>query len=171
MAIPAQSVRPLDLAVFIRQHRDAGLEQEARREVELLIDLTTKAIARSELADAPYVRFSERGATLIPFDLFEGLERVSVPRRRAVLFALETDLNPGWVETMNWRSIRSVPLTLLAAECARAMPRHIHLPNVFWEAEGTLARPLMGLGLSMLCVAGDRGIEELRIQYKLMTGN
>jgi hypothetical protein len=102
-------------------------------------------------------------------DLTAALETVSLARRRAILFALETATEPADLVGLVWRNKSGRGLSTLASSIIQATPRHIKLPYVFWEeVEGGAVAPLFGLGHSFLEVSGGIPFVEYLKKYQGM---
>lgn len=94
------------------------------------------------------------------------LNRVSVVRRRAILFALETGMSAHQVTALTWKSVRQLELSELARSLVQANPRHLKLQCVFWETVKGVCTPLFDLESSINEVSEGAGLETLRVLYK-----
>ena len=86
------------------------------------------------------------------------LKCVNQVRRRALLFALEMNLDPLEVIDLTWKQINRSHLTPFARQLIAAQAYHIRLPYVFWEyIDEQTAAPLFRLDLSAEAVAQGKG--------------
>ena len=165
------SIQPLDLALFLRLHKGTENYLRALREVEELKNVAMQAhiddaISSDALGLLDHATPRER---LTLGDFSEWLEQASPARRRALLFCLETDLDPRSVIDLTWSELRGLNLNWLAKELVRASVRHIRLPYVFWDAlPNGAAAPLFGLQETALEVSQGLGISVLRRLYRDM---
>lgn len=163
-----KTIKPLDLALFIRLHKGTSNYLEAVREVEDLKNYAMQAhiddlLPETELEllehDVPREQFTSG-------DLVEWLEGTSLARRRALLFALEMELDPRFVIEMSWRDLHGMNLTSLAHELVKASVRHIRLPYVFWDyLPNGSAAPLFGLHETALEVSQGLGMGVMQRLY------
>lgn len=166
-----KTLKPLDLALFIRLHKGTSNYLKALREVEQLKNVVMQAHIDDALPedtlvllghDTPREQFTSG-------DLVEWLETTTLARRRALLFALETDLDPREVIELTWKDLRKLNMTSLALELVRATVRHIRLPYVFWDTmPNGAAAPLFGLHETALEVSQGLGIAVMRRLYRDM---
>lgn len=166
-----KTLKPLDLALFIRLHKGTSNYLKAVREVEDLKNYVMQANIDG-LVDDDSLDLLEHDMPREQFttgDLVEWLESTTVQRRRALLFALEMDLDPRFVIEMTWRDLHGLNLTSLAHELAKASVRHIRLPYVFWDSlPNGAAAPLFGLHETALEVSQGLGMGVLRRLYHAM---
>lgn len=157
----------LDIQVFIRGFYGLQTQYEAMRQAEVLIDTIWNAMMRKEVETCRAVFFQAPQVRITYDELNSWLMPISVARRRAVLFALETGFNTKEVIELTWSSVRFVELSDFARMLVQANPRHIKLEYVFWEITPVgVCAPLFGLENSMLEVAQGMGIGALRRLYK-----
>lgn len=166
-----KTIKPIDLALFIRLHKNTSNYLRAVREVEYFKNYVMQAHIDDLLPeealgmldhDAPQEVFTSG-------DLVEWLEQTSLARRRALLFALEMDLDPKAVIELTWRDLRGLEMTSLALELVRATVRHIRIPYVFWDTmPNGAAAPLFGLYETALEVSQGLGMSVLRRLYRNM---
>lgn len=95
------------------------------------------------------------------------LAPLSLTRRKAVMFCLETKAPATRLLTLTWQEVFRMNLTPIAQAIVRSMPRHLSLPNVFWEyvaeVDG-LASPLFGLEKHLRVAAGVN-LARLQVLY------
>lgn len=158
-------VKPIDLTAFLRSlpaksRRDALAEIDA-----FMTDCWEYCIATG--TEPPHVISFAETQDVMTFDEFERrLSKVSVERRRAILFCLETGLKAEQVVAMTWKQMKDHQLSQYAKKIAYSQPRHIKLPYVFWErCSGVVAIPLVGFSETIMQVSGGRGLTYLRAQY------
>jgi len=103
-------------------------------------------------------------------DLIEGLCFLSTVRARAVLFALEQGMRTcEAVIDLTHAQLRTMQLTELAAEAARATPRQLRLNHVFWEeVSAGAAAPLYGLERQVCAAFGGMTWGDLLLAYRGM---
>ena len=80
-------------------------------------------------------------------ELVDGLAKLPLPRRRAILYALETGSSPKQITVLPWKGLPA-PNSRIAAEIltAAGQTRHMKLPYVFWEwVSAQIAAPLLEL--------------------------
>lgn len=166
-----KTLKPLDLALFIRLHKGTSNYLKALREVEQLKNVVMQAHIDDALPedaldllehDTPREQFTSG-------DLVEWLEVTTLARRRALLFVLETGLDPREVIELTWKDLRKLNLTSMALELVAATVRHIRLPYVFWDTmPNGAAAPLFGLHETALEVSQGLGIAVMRRLYRDM---
>lgn len=101
-------------------------------------------------------------------ELCASLRRLEPPRRKAVVFMLESGLTVEDIICLRWSEFKHLKLTPFARAVAMSMPRYIHLDYVFWEAiESGQVTPLFGLRESLIEVF-KIGPLELRELYMRM---
>lgn len=80
-------------------------------------------------------------------DFVDGLNLMTEVRQNALLFALETGMDPDKVIGMRWNDQVNLPSTPCIRNILKTQAelRHLKLPYVFWEREGKTALPLVTL--------------------------
>lgn len=157
-----KSIQPLELSLFLWLHKGTPDYFKAVREVEALK-------ARVWADDPPLLGHTIPQETFTSGDLVEWLGETSLARRRALLFALEMDLEPREIIDLTWKDLSRLELTELAAEIVAALPRHIRLPYLFWDTlPNGAAAPLFGLHETALEVSQGMGMTILRKLYSQM---
>lgn len=157
-----KSIKPLELSLFLWLHKGSPDYFKAVREVE---DLK----ARVWIDDVPLLGHTIPRETFTSGDLVEWLRETSLARRRALLFALEMDLDPRAIIDLTWKDLAKLELTELAAEIVATLPRHIRLPYLFWDTlPNGAAAPLFGLHETALEVSQGMGMPILRQLYSQM---
>lgn len=144
-----QNVKPLDLLIYHRTQRELGRADEARLEIEVLIGETVKAMIDGRVKDAPYIAYMGEQPTMTLGDFTDALyfSELSLQRRKAMLFALESGIKPEDVVALTWNMVNRMKFSPLAKAVLESQPRHIRLNYVFWEEIDTygMAGPLFGL--------------------------
>lgn len=166
-----KTLKPLDLALFIRLHKGTSNYLKAMREVEELKNAVMQAHIDDVLPEdaLSLLNHDLQREQFTSGDLVEWLGQTTVARRRALLFCLETDLDPREVIELTWRDLRRVQMNSLAHELVRASVRHIRLPYVFWDTmPNGAAAPLFGLHETALEISQGLGMSVLRKLYNNM---
>lgn len=102
-------------------------------------------------------------------DLRIMLAPLSIARRSAILFALDTHTPIEDSVLLGWKEALRGEYTVFAKDIVRAQPRHLHLDYVFWEyLDNGVAAPLFALEDSIKSVALGRGFAELQALYDRM---
>ncbi|KVH05388.1 hypothetical protein WS84_28040 [Burkholderia anthina] len=102
-------------------------------------------------------------------DLRVMLAPLSIARRSAVLFALDTHTSIEDSVLLGWKEALRRNYSEFAKEIVRAQPRHLHLDYVFWEyLDNGVAAPLFALEDSVKSVALGRNFAELQALYDRM---
>lgn len=144
-----ESLRPLDINVFLRSHAGTTKHHEAQREIMHLIDLTRRAALVGELKEVPeFTNFDPIPRHRITIDeLRLWLAETTLARRRAILFGLETQMPVQDIVGLTWKKLRTMQdVPESAMELANSALRHYRLDYVFWEPLPNLAAaPLFGL--------------------------
>lgn len=162
-----ESMTSLELQAFVRMHAGTQYYKQALKEVEWLVEEVWSHSTENLLSPPSLVYFDVPAQHLTVAELGEQLIRVSMQRRKALLFALEMDMAVRDVANLTWKSMRDFSLTPLATSIVQTNPRHIRLNYVFWEPIYHLtAAPLMKLERSAQEVAGGQGFDSLRRLYK-----
>lgn len=77
------------------------------------------------------------------------LEPFSLPRRCAILYALETRISLSEAILLDWKSALKKATTDFATQLVKQQTRHLRLNYVFWEyLDDHIAAPLFGLDRS-----------------------
>lgn len=165
-------LKPLDLALFIRLHKGTSNYLKAIREIDTLkehvwLNHVDKGTSSADLDllnhESPREQFTSG-------DLVSWLETTTMARRRALIFALEMNLEPRKVIDLEWRDLQRMRLTLLASELTTMQPRHIRLSYVFWDTlPNGSAAPLFGLHETALEVSQGLGMSVMQKLYDGMT--
>lgn len=102
-------------------------------------------------------------------ELCQWLDRLSLVRRKALLFALETEIDPRSIIDLSWQELYLLDVSSLARDIAYSMPRHIRLNYVFWEQlPNGSAGPLFGFRESILECADGIGFDAMLNRYRNM---
>lgn len=165
-----ESLQPLDLKVFLRLHRGLETAHQALREVQHLVDESWVAVVEDRIAVPPRIAYfdpSERARITVQ-DICEWLVVTTVPRRAALLFALETGMSISDVVTLTWNNMKSVfGVSEYAKQIIKAQPRHLRVGCVFWESyENGIVGPLFALEETAEDVAQGLGFNRLRELYE-----
>lgn len=165
-----ENLKPLDLTAFLRLHWGTPLHSKAVRQVGLLIDLGWFATIDRKLPQAPAITFFDptQRERITVDELCAWLGEVSVVRRRAILFALETGMPIPDLINLTWKQLHGMKdVSDYAMTMANLNPRHIKLDYVFWEPMVNLAAaPLFGLAESMMTVSQGMGYDALKRLYR-----
>lgn len=167
-----ETLRPLDLSVFLRQFSGSSEYNEAYREIEALIDKSWHALIDREVRSTPtIIAYDPQPPGRITVgDLCSWLETTTESRIRAIVFGLETKMPIADIISLTWRKLRAIKgVSDFALAIADACPRHIRLDYVFWESMPNLAAgPLFGLAETVLDVSQGLGYEMLGRLYDNM---
>lgn len=165
----ASGLTPLDLSLFVISHKHKDTYSQALREVDIVITAGIEALISGDIDKADFTDYRLPKAAFTATDLVEWLSCVSLPRRRAILFALEMKLSPREVIGLEWGTLGQYGLTPLAFELVSASPRHIKLKYVFWDyLSNGAAAPLFGLAESALEVSQGLNFGVLQSLYDNM---
>lgn len=160
------SIQPLDLLAFVRSHYGTRNYHEAMRQVDGLVDSAWSESLHSDDGFPALIAFEAPKGRITADELLSWLMEVSVERRRAILFILETSMSVERVISLTWREFRKMNVSPFARMLANANPRHIRLDYVFWEpTKHPTASPLLGLGQSVIEVSNGLGLDALRALY------
>lgn len=103
--------------------------------------------------------------------LRNGLEQLSRPRRAAILFGLDSDIDLYKIVTLTWADAKKPELRWKMNSFAKSIlsdqPRHISSPYVFWSFKEASPMPLFGLEQDVFDAFGMTW-QELRLAYKNM---
>lgn len=163
-----RTIKPFDLSLFIRLHKGTTNYFRAVREVEELKTSVMQANIDGTLDDQSLdiLDHDKPREVFTSGDLVEWLENTTLARRRALLFALEQNLDPRRVVELEWADLRKMNLSLMAREILQSMPRHIRLPYVFWDTlPNGSAAPLFGLNETVLEVTQGLGMAVMQRLY------
>jgi hypothetical protein len=150
---PTNQVKPLDLLIYHKSEKMQGNGARATEELDVLIGETVKAMLDGRVNDAPYVAYMNERPTMTLGDFTDALyfSELSLSRRKALLFALETNTKPEDVVALTWNKALRLKFSPLAMAILNTQPRHIRLNYVFWEEIDTfgMAGPLFGLSQNL----------------------
>lgn len=166
-----KTIKPLDLAVFLRLHKGTSDYLRAVRDVEALKNFVMRSCIDGKLNqdDLGLLEHEMPREVFTSGELVEWLEQTSLSRRRAILFCLEMEMDPREVIELQWSDLRKMDLSILAHELVKASVRHIRLPYVFWDTlPNGAAAPLFGLAETCLEVSQGMGIKAMRKLYANM---
>ena len=159
-------ILPLDLDAFIRSHYGTTNYYRAIREVEAMYASWNEG----QCGENPHlVRYTAAPRQRITInELVDWLKETTTVRRRALLFALESDLSIQSVINLTWKDMQALKgLSQFALQIANSNPRHLRIGYVFWETmQNNAAGPLFGLADTALEVSQGMGFEALRALYK-----
>jgi hypothetical protein len=103
-------------------------------------------------------------------DLRRCLAPLSLTRRKAVMYCLESRCDPSRIADLRWPNVWGASMTPLARSIVHSMPRHLWHNHVFWEFNELLpgvAVPLFGLG-SIVQVVANMSFTKLQASYDNM---
>lgn len=132
-----------------------GRRQDAIEAIDTLQANVLQAVMTGELHEPPIaiVMHEPPPNPFFADELVDGLVRLRPARRRATLFALESDRTPEAISMLTWTNAgRMRQLSPLCGEVLQesARTRHLKLPYVFWEwATPEIATPLLELQWSI----------------------
>lgn len=126
-------ITPTEMIAFLARFRGTDEYAKAHQAIDVALHEIRRATARGDLEGALVEKLSPPDPMFTIGDLRESLAPLTEPRRRAVLFALDTGLAPSQVEMMSWREASKLMLNPLADSILKYTPRHINLDVVFWE--------------------------------------
>lgn len=160
----------LDLKIFLRQHWQTPVYTRALTEVTDLTNIVWESVINGALTDAPRIVYFEVPTPRLTIDeLLSWLSEVSIERRKAILFALETGCSIRETVELEHGDLSTKRLTPFAANIVRSMARHLQLDYIFWETtETNKAMPLVGLEESVIDVSQGMGFDGLRRLYQDM---
>lgn len=166
-----EKLTAVDLEVFLRGHWGTLRYTEAVRQVNALIDQAWHATVRKEITVVPAITSYDpvTRQRITVDELCSWLNEVSLVRRRAVLFGLETRMPIQEIIGLTWKTLRKMHVTLpnYAVTLAAAGPRHFKIDYVFWETlPNNAVAPLFGLGENVLKVSQGMGYEALQRLYR-----
>ncbi|WP_199153511.1 hypothetical protein [Chromobacterium sp. ASV23] len=162
----------INLISFIKQAAIDGFEYEARQDVLILLERMLDKMVAGTIPYNPIVTYDPAQPRRQPRLLGEyctDLIELSIPRRRAILFALETDLDLSLddVVELSWRAAAEAATTEASRRIVMGLPRHLRLPYAFWEwMDHARAMPLVGLQASFEGISGGRSFPEYKAGYK-----
>ena len=161
-----EKILPLDLDAFIRSHYGTTNYYRAIREVEAMYASWEEEHRSTPPHLVKYTPAPKQRITIN--ELTDWLKETTVVRRRALLFALETDMPIQGVINLTWKELHSLKgLSQFAVDLANSNPRHLRIGYVFWETmQNNAAGPLFGLADTALEVSQGMGFEALRNLYR-----
>ena len=163
------SINLLDLQIFLRQHWGTAKYTVATSEVKDLCGRAWDLLISGEIENPPPIIYFEAPNPRLTMDEFiQWLLPVSLERRKAILFALETGCSIKETVELKHSNIPLMTLTPMSVDIVRSMARHIRLENVFWEKSFLDGKPLplVGLADSVNDVSQGMGFDALRRLYK-----
>ncbi|WP_374335292.1 hypothetical protein [Methyloversatilis sp.] len=158
-------ITSVDLDVFIRLHADFGQHRRAFVEVDALMSACWDYCVREGMEPPNMIAFAPTPERLTIDELNASLSKLTLERRRAILFCLETSMTLEEVSTLTWKKLYSKRISKYALKIAESQARHFKLPYVFWERVTVIAMPLVGLAQDMITVSHGKGHIWLRSQY------
>lgn len=140
-----ETIKPIEFTCFIRRMKERGYEAQAAKAVELAVNEIFKAIIQSDVKSVELIKiFSEpRNAD---FGMIkERLQELSLVRRKAFMFMLDTGMTAQEVIKLKWHEVKNRKFTETASTVLRSLPRHIKSDFVFWEyGSRASAMPILG---------------------------
>ncbi|MDR9846982.1 hypothetical protein [Herbaspirillum huttiense] len=142
---------PEQLVAFIERHKALGRKDEAETAVEIALREVHQAV-KAETIDIPamlsYYRTDR--VTLTASEFKRGLAYIEDARAPAILFALETGMDPVTVSELTHRKLaiftKEHRLSVIALECLHQAERHPLCSYVFWqEDEEGIPKSVQGL--------------------------
>lgn len=134
---PVDQIVPAQLVAF-RERLKLDGHQGTVFLFKAIIDSLNQAKASGEIKDAPILDFAKPKAVVMDLRVMrEAFERMSRPTPSAILFALETGLDPDELTVLTWERAKTLAKTGRVQTYARlileAQPRHISCKYVFWR--------------------------------------
>jgi len=135
-----------ELHAFVARMGYEGYGHEAWSNVAVAQGEVRRAACRGEVGPVPMLEFRLPGVRMTTGEFRSLLAQVSVPRRKAILFALETGTDLKDVLSLRWPAALKINVTEQARWVLLGMPRHIRSDLVFWEySRNGSPFPLVGL--------------------------
>lgn len=120
-----------------------------------IVESLEEAKKNGDIKDAPILNYREpKTFTITSTEMREGFERMGRPTPSAIMFGLETGLDPDELVMLTWSKVRAMSragrVKTYARSIVEAQTRHISCKYVFWKqnAKG-VAQPLFGLELDV----------------------
>lgn len=160
------TIKPLDMSIFIRGFENPIERAKAQAEVDqIMADCWEYCIATGE--EPPnLIAFANPSLPMSMDELESRLLKLSVERRRAILFCLETGMKVEDVVALTWKMVPRLDISDYAHKIINSQARHIKLPYVFWErCSDIVALPMVGLGQNMIELSDGLGYGSLRARY------
>jgi integrase len=140
-----ETIKPIEFTCFIRRMKSRGYEVQASNAVELAVNEIFKAIVQSEIKSIELIKLFTEYRDADFGKIKEKLKKLSLVRRKAFMFMLETGLTPQEVVKLSWTEVKKRTLTETASLVLRSLPRHITSNFVFWEyGSKANAMPILG---------------------------
>jgi hypothetical protein len=140
-----ETIKPIEFTCFIRRMKSRGYEVQASNAVELAVNEIFKAIIQSEIKSIELIKLFTEYRDADFGKIKEKLKKLSLVRRKAFMFMLETGSTPQEVVKLSWTEVKKRTLTETASLVLRSLPRHITSNFVFWEyGSKANAMPILG---------------------------
>lgn len=141
-----ENIHPVQIIAFIQRMKHEGYELEATHNVELALNEIMRAVVRGEIRANRLARMRLPQKPVTLGDVKRMLSNFSLIRRKAILFALEADMQLEDVVLLRWKYCKVENFDGPAGELIRSLPRHITCDFVFWEYNrNAIGTPLFGL--------------------------
>jgi hypothetical protein len=157
---PVDQIIPAQLYAFVTRLSMSDHGEEARASIEIALKELACAVGSGEIPPVDVLQYREPKRDYMTVgELCTGLNKMSIPRPTAVIFALEIGASIEDVVTLTWtkaiRLSKAGRLSKLAFECLRSRPRYIRSNYVFWEyGQRNTALPLFGLTKEVFDIFG-----------------
>lgn len=136
-----EEITPIQIITYIELESLKGtqLGVKARDDINFIL---SEAGALNCASKISYMLVPDRRYTLDELDIV--LSLMSVNRRSAVLYSLETKTNITDTETLKWKDTIRLKFSPMVKSMLNNLPRHIGTDFVFWEQIGKIVMPVMG---------------------------
>lgn len=128
-----ESITGTELHAFIARMGYEGYGREARQNVEIALGEARRAAERGEIDDVQILRYALPTPRVTTGEIRSILARMSLPRRKATIFAAELEISPREAIELRWGKALKMRLTEKARWVLLGQPRHIKSDLVFWE--------------------------------------
>ena len=145
-----ETIKPIEFTCFIRRMKSRGYEVQASNAVELAVNEIFKAIIQDEIKSIELIKLFTEYRDPDFGKIKEKLVKLSLVRRKAFMFMLETGMTAQEVVKLSWTEVKKKTLTETASLVLRSLPRHITSNFVFWEY-GSKAN-----AMPIICPSRDR---------------
>jgi hypothetical protein len=140
-----ETIKAIEFTCFIRRMKERGYEAQASRAVELAVNEIFKAIIQDNIKSVELIKIFSETAKADFGKIKDRLLKLSLVRRKAFMFMLDTGLTPQEIVKLKWHEARLKKLTDTASTILRSLPRHIRSDFVFWEyGNKANAMPILG---------------------------
>lgn len=140
-----ETIKPIEFTCFIRRMRERGYEAQASKAVEIAVNEIFKAVIQDDVKSVALIRIFTEHKQSDFGKIKEKLSKLSLVRRKAFMFMLETGLTAPEVIKLKWEQVKSKTLTETATTILKSLPRHYKSDFIFWEyGSKANAMPILG---------------------------